>query len=82
MPRLVARRVTDRAPTARVADLERLLGRNSGNSSMPPSTGDLPGRTAPAGKPAGGGRRRRGKQPGAPGAFWGSPGMSVDDFAG
>jgi len=54
--------------TARVAELERRLGRNSGNSSMPPSTDDLPGRTPPADKPAsGGGKRKRGKQPGAPG---------------
>jgi transposase len=59
--------------TERVAELERRLGRNSGNSSMPPSMDDLPGRTAPPDKPAegspGAGRRTRGKQPGAPGAF-------------
>jgi transposase len=55
----------------RVAELERRLGRNSGNSSMPPSADDLPGRTPPADHPAGGeagGKRKRGKQPGAPGA--------------
>src|SRR6266511_3858868 len=49
--------------------LERLVSRNSGNSSMPPSTDDLPGRTPPAGQPraGAGGKRKRGKQPGAPG---------------
>ncbi len=54
----------------RLARLERLLSRNSGNSSMPPSADDLPGRTAPGRrKPRGSGRKKRpGKQPGAPGA--------------
>lgn len=58
----------------RVARLERLLSRNSGNSSMPPSSDDLPGRTKPAPKPADQGTegkqgtvRKRGKQPGAKG---------------
>jgi hypothetical protein len=56
---------------ARLDRLERLLSRNSGNSSMPPSTDDLPGRTPPTDKPAGGGavKRKRGKQPGAAGAY-------------
>jgi transposase len=57
---------------ARLDRLERLVSRNSGNSSMPPSTDDLPGRTPPAGKSTdggGGAKRRRGKQPGAPGAY-------------
>jgi transposase len=57
---------------ARLDRLERLLSRNSGNSSMPPSTDDLPGRTPPADKSAPGGvagKRKRGKQPGAPGAY-------------
>jgi hypothetical protein len=53
---------------ARVERLERLISRNSGNSSMPPSADDLPGRTPPQRKPAGGGKRNPGKQPGAPGA--------------
>ena len=54
---------------ARVERLERLASRNSGNSSMPPSVDDLPGRTPPRRKPAGGGKKRRqGKQPGAPGS--------------
>ena len=39
----------------RVARLERLISRNSGNSSMPPSSDDLPGKKPPGRKP-----RRRG----------------------
>jgi transposase len=50
----------------RIAALERQLGRNSGNSSMPPSTDDLPGRTPPARRAGKGGKR--GKRPGAPGS--------------
>ena len=54
---------------ARVERLERLASRNSGNSSMPPSADDLPGRTSPRrGQPGGPGKRRPGKQPGAPGS--------------
>ena len=53
----------------RVVRLERLISRNSGNSGMPPSADDLPGKTPPATRPKrGGGKRRQGKQPGAPGA--------------
>jgi transposase len=52
-----------------VARLERLISRNSGNSSMPPSTDDLPGRKPPERKARRGGGRRPGKQPGAPGAY-------------
>jgi len=52
-----------------VARLERLISRNSVNSSMPPSSDDLPGKKQPAPKPPRGGKRRPGKQPGAPGAF-------------
>jgi transposase len=52
----------------RLARLERLISRNSGNSSMPPSLDDLPGRTPPAPKPPGGVKRGKGKQKGAPGA--------------
>ena len=51
----------------RVRRLERQASRNSGNSSMPPSSDDLPGRTKPAPKRAKGSGRRRGKQPGAKG---------------
>jgi transposase len=52
----------------RVAQLARIVGRNSGNSSMPPSSDDLPGRTKPAPKPGKGSGRRRGKQQGAKGS--------------
>jgi hypothetical protein len=52
----------------RLARLEHLLSRNSGNSSNPPSHDDDPGRTPPAVKPKpAGSKRKRGKQPGAPG---------------
>jgi transposase len=55
--------------SARVERLERLASRNSGNSSMPPSADDLPGRTPPSAKPKRAtGRRKPGKQPGAPGS--------------
>ena len=53
----------------KIARLERLISRNSGNSSMPPSTDDLPGKKPPPAKPRGGGGRKPGKQPGAPGAY-------------
>jgi transposase len=53
----------------RVARLERLISRNSGNSSMPPSADDLPGRKPPERRGRRGGGRKPGKQPGAPGAF-------------
>jgi transposase len=64
-----------------VARLQRRLSRNSGNSSMPPSSdGTLPGVPVPepAPKPAAG--RRRGRQPGAPGAAlsWTTPDRVVD----
>ena len=48
----------------KVARLERLLSRNSGNSSMPPSADDLPGRKQPQDRKRGKqGKRRPGKQP-------------------
>jgi transposase len=53
----------------KIARLERLISRNSGNSSMPPSTDDLPGKKPPPAKPRRGGGRKPGKQPGAPGAY-------------
>lgn len=56
---------------ARLARVEHLLSRNSGNSSMPPSRDHDPGKTPPPpqkqssrGVPV----RKRGKQPGAPGS--------------
>jgi transposase len=54
----------------KIARLERLISRNSGNSSMPPSTDDLPGKKPPERRTGQGGMKRKpGKQPGAPGAF-------------
>jgi Transposase IS66 family. len=52
----------------RVRRLERQVSRNSGNSSMPPSSDDLPGRTKPAPKRAKNSGRKRGKQQGAKGS--------------
>jgi transposase len=66
---------------AEVADLRRRLGRNSRNSSMPPSADDLPGRVPPGREQRGkGGKRGRGKQPGAPGTSmgWAEPDEVVD----
>jgi len=55
---------------ARLARLEHLLSRNSGNSSAPPSRDDDPGKPVPPEKKrrGGGPARSRGKQPGAPGS--------------
>ena len=57
------------ALAARLAKLEHLLSRNSGNSSSPPSRDDDSGKPAPPDKARGrsGPKRARGKQPGAPG---------------
>jgi transposase len=53
----------------RLTALERVISRNSGNSSMAPSADDLPGRKPPeARQKRQGGKKRPGKQPGAPGA--------------
>jgi transposase len=71
---------------AKLARLEHLLTRNSSNSSMPPSKDDDPGRTPPAAKPkqrGGGPKRKRGKQPGAPGAnlaWTDNPNRQLDRF--
>ncbi|MGH3517765.1 MAG: IS66 family transposase [Haloechinothrix sp.] len=71
---------------AKLARLEHLLSRNSGNSSVPSSKDDDPGRTPPREKPkrqAGAPKRKRGKQPGAPGAnlAWiDNPTKQVDRF--
>jgi transposase len=57
------------ALTGRLARLEHLLSRNSGNSSNPPSRDDDPGKPAPPDKQRRGGPKRpRGKQRGAPGS--------------
>jgi transposase len=55
------------ALTARVAELERQLGRHSGNSSKPPSSDGLGKPPAPRRERRAAGRKP-GKQPGAPGA--------------
>jgi transposase len=55
------------ALTARVAELERRLGKDSSNSSRPPSSDGLGKPPAPRQERRGGGRAP-GKQPGAPGA--------------
>ena len=71
----------------RVARLERIISRNSGNSSMPPSGDDAPGRKPPRRQRRGQERedakkRKRGKQPGAPGAAmcWAEPGDTRDHY--
>ncbi|MBN2871988.1 MAG: IS66 family transposase [Halothiobacillaceae bacterium] len=69
---------------ARLARLEHLLSRNSGNSSMPPSRDADPGKTPPV-KPKRrrGSGRGRGKQPGAPGthlAWTDTPNARIDRF--
>ena len=68
----------------RLVRLERAVSRNSGNSSMPPSSDDLPGKTVPEPRRSrGGGKKRPGKQPGAPGAHlaWSeNPGKTVPLF--
>jgi hypothetical protein len=71
--RIAALTATNEEREARLARLEHLLSRNSGNSSMPPSRDDDPGKTPPAPKEpkrrGGGVKRKRGKQPGAPGSY-------------
>jgi len=75
---------------AMVADLrerletaERAGSRNSGNSSMPPSSDDLPGRRPPRKQRRAAERakkKKRGKQPGSPGASmtWKVPDRTED----
>jgi hypothetical protein len=70
---------------AEVTDLKHRLGRNSGNSSMPPSADDLPGRVPPRREARGkGGGRPRGKQPGAAGTSmgWAQPDEVIDHRSG
>ena len=67
----------------RLARVERLISRNSGNSSMPPSGDDQPGKTPPPPRKRGGSGRKPGKQRGAPGAYlaWNDhPDRTVDLF--
>lgn len=51
---------------SKVAELERRLSRNSGNSSLPPSGDDTPGRPTPPRRERRAAQRKQGKQPGAP----------------
>jgi transposase len=53
---------------AKVERLERLVSRNSGNSSFPPSIDAQPGRKRPRPRRKADGSRSQGKQPGTPGA--------------
>jgi transposase len=53
---------------AKVERLERLVSRNSGNSSFPPSMDAQPGRKRPRPRRKADGGRSQGKQPGAPGS--------------
>ncbi len=64
---IVGLREANAALEERVRRLERQVSRNSGNSSMPPSADDLPGKSMPASKRAKGSGRQRGKQKGARG---------------
>ena len=61
---------SNEALSGKLARLEHLLSRNSGNSSSPPSKDDDPGKPAPPEKnkrDRGGPKRARGKEPGAAG---------------
>lgn len=64
---IVQLREANAALEERVRRLERQASRNSGNSSMPPSSDDLPGRVKTAPKRAKSSGRKRGKQRGATG---------------
>jgi transposase len=68
----------------RVAAAARAGSRNSGNSSMPPSSDDLPGRKPPRKQRRAAERaeKKRGKQPGSPGASmtWQIPDRTEDYF--
>ena len=69
-----------------LAAAERAGSRNSGNSSMPPSSDDLPGRKMPRKQRRAAERaekkRSRGKQPGSPGAAmrWEVPDRTEDHY--
>ena len=70
----------------RLAAAERSGSRNSGNSSMPPSADDLPGRKPPRKQRRAAERaevkKKRGKQPGSPGAAmrWEVPDRTEDHY--
>jgi transposase len=52
---------TNEVLAAKLAKVEHLLSRNSGNSSSPPSKDDEPGRTPPKDKPRRGGASETGQ---------------------
>jgi len=68
----------------RLEAAERSGSRNSGNSSMPPSSDDLPGRKPPRKQRRAAERaeKKRGKQPGSPGAsmMWEVPDRTEDHY--
>ena len=69
----------------RLAAAERSGSRNSGNSSMPPSSDDLPGRKPPRKQRRAAERaekKKRGKQPGSPGTSmtWEVPDRTEDHY--
>jgi hypothetical protein len=66
----------------KVARLERLISRNPGNSSMPPSSDDLPWKEPPERKArsGAGNKRKPGKQPGAYLAWNPRPDKTADVF--
>jgi len=68
---IVQLREANAALEERVRGLERQASRNSGNSSLPPSSDDLPGRTKPTPKRTKNSGRTRGKQRGAKGSATG-----------
>ena len=68
-----------------LAAAERAGSRNSGNSSMPPSTDDLPGKKPPRRQRRAAERaekKKRGKQPGSPGTAmsWEKPDRTEDHY--
>jgi transposase len=80
---IVELREANEALMAKLARVEHLLSRNSGNSSSPPSRDDDPGKPPAPQKRRGGSGRSRGKQPGAPGsrlAFTDAPDKRRDLF--
>jgi Family of unknown function (DUF6444) len=74
------------ALAAKLARVEHLLSRNSGNSSSPPSMDDQPGKPAPQARSSrrgGAPKRKPGKQSGAPGfrlAWTDSPDERTETF--
>jgi hypothetical protein len=68
----------------RLEAAQRSGSRNSGNSSMPPGSDDLPGRGQPSRQQRRVAEKKRGKQPGSPGASmtWNVPDRTGDHYPG